>query len=207
LKDFTIWEPRPQITFLAKTMTIAPIVSADELADLFDCDRRTISNLQKAGVIKPVSRGRFDLRDASRAYARHHRAIAAQHNTKDAKEAALHALTALRDAQRGLIEDRRHREETQTVPREEHQRQVALCAFSFRAAFQDVSDIIGRRLNLGKTDWDFVEHLIDGTLVHHTGQAASRMGLPEEALGILTDTIRENYVLPEEPEHKPEPAE
>jgi phage terminase Nu1 subunit (DNA packaging protein) len=59
-------------------MTIALIVSIDELADLFDCDRRSISNLQRAGIIKPVSRARFDLRDCSRAYARYHRAVAGQ---------------------------------------------------------------------------------------------------------------------------------
>lgn len=85
-------------------MTIALIVSIDELADHFDCDRRSISNLQRAGIIKPVSRARFDLRDCSRAYARYHRAVAGQHNTKDAKGAALQALTALRDAQRFAIE-------------------------------------------------------------------------------------------------------
>jgi phage terminase Nu1 subunit (DNA packaging protein) len=180
-------------------MTIALIVSAEELADLFDCTTRTISSLQRAGVIKPVSRGRYDLRDASRSYSNHHRAIAGQHNTGNAKEAALAALTALRTSQRELIEDRRRREEVQTIPREEHQRQIALCAFSFRAAFQDVSDIIGRRLNLSKADWDFVEQLIDGTLVHHTGQCANRMGVPEDILGILTDTIRENYKMPQEP--------
>ena len=150
-----------------------------------------------------IGSGKFDLLKSTSLYVVHLREIAANCNTKDAKEAALHALTALRNSQRELIEDRRRREETQTVPREQYHHEIALCAFSFRAAFQDVSDIIGRRLGLSKVDWDFVEQLIDGTLVHHTGQAASRMGLPDEALGILTDTIRENYQMPHEPEQEP----
>jgi phage terminase Nu1 subunit (DNA packaging protein) len=185
---------------MTEARTTPIIVNTETLADFFACSTRTIATLQRAGILKPVSRGRFDLRDATRAYLEHHRAAAAQHNSKDAKEAALHALTALRTSQRELIEDRRRREETQTIPRDEHQRQVALCAFSFRAAFQDVSDIIGRRLNLSKEAWDFVEQIIDATLVHHTGQAANRMGVPEDVLGILTDTIRENYKMPQEPE-------
>jgi hypothetical protein len=126
----------------------------------------------KSGVIKQISRGRYDLRDASRSYSKHQRTIAAQHNTKDVKDAALTELMLLRRSQRELNEDRRRREDVQVISREEHQRQVALCAFAFRAAFQDVSDIIGRRLNLSKSDWDFVEQIIERTLVHHTGQSA-----------------------------------
>ena len=132
-------------------MPITLEVSTTELMDLFDCGRTTIVNLMKSGVIKRTRRGHFDLREASRAYARHHSAVAGQHHPQSTKEAALAELVALRRAQRTRIEKATEREEVAVISREEHHRSLAICAFSFRAAFQAVSDKIGRRLNLSKS--------------------------------------------------------
>ena len=112
------------------------------------------------------------------------------------KEQALAALIRLRDAQTARIEDQRQREEVAVIERSEHHRLVALTAFSFRAAMQDASDIIGRRLGLDKASWDFVQGTIDARLVHHTGLVASRVGLPEQELALILGQIRENYVAP-----------
>ena len=178
-------------------MTIALEVTTTDLMGLFDCSRSTITNLQRIGVLTPTRRGHYDLRQASRAYSQHHRKVASQHYPTDLKEAVLASLVRLRDAQTARVEALRHREEVAVIERSEHHRLVALTAFSFRAAMQDASDIIGRRLGLDKTSWDFVAQTIDARLVHYTGIAANRMGLPEQELGILLGQIRENYLTPD----------
>ena len=178
-------------------MTEPVLVSSRELAQLFACSVRMIEKLTTAGVIVRVRQGRYD-RDASiTAYICQLRTHAAGRQNAPMKDQALAALIRLRDAQTARIEDQRRREEVAVIERSEHHRLVALTAFSFRAAMQDASDIIGRRLGLDKASWDFVQGTIDARLVHYTGLAANRMGLPEQELGILLGQIRENYIAPE----------
>jgi phage terminase Nu1 subunit (DNA packaging protein) len=82
------------------------IITTAELAKIFAVNERTIAKLVVAGVIEKVRPDRHDLIASVTRYVSWLCAAAAQHNTKDAKEAALQALTALRDAQRFNIEQK-----------------------------------------------------------------------------------------------------
>lgn len=177
-------------------MTEPVLVNSREVAALFGCSIRLVEQLAAEGVIAKVKPGRFDRDSATRSYIGHLRTIAAGRAPMPIKEQAQLELVLLRRAQRERIEDQRRREEVAIISREEHHRALALTAFSFRAAFQDVSDKIGRRLQLTKADWSFVEGLIDATLVHHVGLVASRAGLPEQELALILGQIRENYIEP-----------
>lgn len=177
-------------------MPVTLEVSTADLMDFFACGRTTINTLTKMGILQQTRRGHYDLREASRAYSLHHRAIAAQHNPQDLKQAALSELVALRRSQRIRNEKAMEREEATTIDRAEHQKIVALVAFSFRAAMQDASDIIICRLRPDKEAQEFIEGVINGRLAHHTGQAANKMGMPETELQIMLAEIRSAFIEP-----------
>ena len=96
-------------------MPVTLEVSTADLMDFFACGRTTINTLTKMGILQQTRRGHYDLREASRAYSLHHRAIAAQHNPQDLKQAALSELVALRRSQRIRNEKAMEREEATTM--------------------------------------------------------------------------------------------
>src|ERR1700730_6764775 len=101
---------------------VSLIVSADELADLFNCDRQTITRLQRAGVIDrlPGPSCRYSLRDVSRSYVLHLRAGAAGRSQNlSAKELAIVEGGLLKQANRKLAELKLENERSNLLPKDE----------------------------------------------------------------------------------------
>jgi phage terminase Nu1 subunit (DNA packaging protein) len=82
------------------------IVSRSDIASIFAVDERTVSKLALAGLLIKVSTGKYDLIASTTRYTTHLREMAAGITTRAPKEAALVALTTLREAQRKLIEQK-----------------------------------------------------------------------------------------------------
>ena len=153
-------------------MTEPVLVNSRELSRLFACSVRMIEKLAAAGVIVKVRPGRYDRDAATTAYICHLRTHAAGRQPLPMKEQALAALVRLRDAQTARIEDQRHREEAAIIP----QGASPLVALTASGSGRDARRRHYRQI---LKRWDFVQGTIDARLVHHTGLAANRMGLPE----------------------------
>jgi phage terminase Nu1 subunit (DNA packaging protein) len=97
----------------------AGTVTVDQLAQLFDCDQRTIQNLAKAGIIAKAARGRYFFAPSIRGYVVHLRARAAGRHGSDSEIDAVTEGALLKRSQRINYELKNAALEAQTVPLED----------------------------------------------------------------------------------------